>query len=131
MRTVTVELGNKEFTLTADFATSLEIAEKVGDPLTIAREGVLERMMLESGVTYEPKWRFTILNVVEIIYIGAKAHDSEITRKMIQNAVFEAGFFSARDSAVEYLASIIGPQPELPDEMKEKNTDKASLTPEK
>lgn len=121
MRETTITLNNKEYTLRANFKTSKEISEKVGDPLMISREGALEAMMLERGLTYEPKWKFTIDNMVSIIYIGAKAYDSKVTRDVIEDAVFETGFFESRDQAIEYLAIIVGPKPDLPD-----NTEKSS-----
>lgn len=113
MRETSITLGEKTFTLRANFKAAKELADKVGDPLMISREGALEAMMLERGLTYEPKWKFTIDNTVSILYIGAKTYNPDLTRSEIEEAVFEAGFFDARDQAIEYLGVIIGPQPDI------------------
>lgn len=117
MRELTINLGGTKFTLVANFTTSVKIAEEVEDPMLITREGLLESMMIEKGFPYEPKWRFDVSNIVDVLYIGIKAADPDAKRVVVENAVFDAGFYTARDCAVEYLGKIIGPSPEviLPD----------------
>lgn len=116
MREFTGNLAGESLTLKADFKASIEIATKVGDPLMIARESNLEAMMLANGITYNPDWSFTVENVPVIIFIGLRGAK---TLEEVQELVFEAGFVEARELALEYLAMIIGPQPEtVPDEDK-------------
>lgn len=112
MRELETELGGTPIKLKADFAAALSIAEKVGDPLMIAREAMLEALMLEQKLTYNPKWKFTVKNVPLIIYIGMERNASSTKIEDVQNLVFEGGFQQAREVALEYLALIIGPTPE-------------------
>ena len=112
MRDLTKELGGQELRLVATFGASMKLAEKVGDPLTIMREAALESMFIGMGIPYEPKWRFTVKNVPEIIHIGLEAAGSSMKLKEVQDLVFEAGFGPSRDFAVEYIALIAGPKPE-------------------
>lgn len=113
MRSITLTFGEKEYKLSANFKASLEIANTVADPMKMSREAAVEAMMLDRGFTYEPKFYFTVENVAQILWIGAKTSDKRVTLEDIQEAVFEEGFFSARDKAVEYLGLIIGPRPEI------------------
>lgn len=115
MRKYECKMGGEELVLVANFAASLEIANKVADPLKIAREASLEQMMMEKGIPYNPKWGFTVENIPEILHIGLKAADSKLSLSRVQELVFEVGFAAARDHAMEYLALIVGPAPEEPD----------------
>lgn len=112
MRTFDGELAGKQLTLAATFGASIKIAKEVGDPLMIAREANLEALLMSRGMPYHPRWNFTVENVPEIIHIGVKEAGSKMSLKDVQELVFEAGFPAARDMAVEYLALIVGPQPE-------------------
>lgn len=112
MREIEITLGGRELKLAATFKASLDIATKVGDPLTIMREASLEAMFLSRGIPYEPKWRFTIENVVQILQIGLKAAGGSMKLEEIQDLVFEAGFLDAKEAAGDYLALIVGPKPE-------------------
>jgi hypothetical protein len=106
-----IVLDGQEIALKATFAASLEIAERVGDPLLIAREAALENLMLASRMPYEPKWRFTIKNVPLVIWIGSKAAGNKHTLEQIQELCFSEGFVPAKEAASDYLASIVGPAP--------------------
>lgn len=112
MREIIVELGGEELTLAATFKASLEISERVGDPLMIVREAAIEAMMAKGGVTYEPKWRFTVANVPQIIWIGLKAAGDARKLEQVQELVFSAGFLDAKDVAARYLAGIVSPKSE-------------------
>lgn len=112
MREMTAYLCGQELVLAATFKASVEIAETVGDPLTIMREAALESMFINAGIAYEPKWRFTIQNVVKVIAIGLKASGSKMILVDLQDLVFSAGFVAAKEVAGDYLALIAGPQPE-------------------
>lgn len=112
MREITASLGGEEITLAATFKASVEIAEKIADPLAIAREASLEAMFGQALQVYEPKWRFTVLNVPQIIHIGTRAAGDKRTLAEIQELVFAEGFPSARAIALEYLALIVTPKAE-------------------
>ena len=112
MREFAVEIGGREYTLAATFKASLEIAEKVGDPLTIMREAALEAMFIGRGLPYEPKWRFTVENTVEILHIGLKTAGNKMRREELQDLVFDMGFAAAKEIAGDYLALIAGPRPQ-------------------
>jgi len=120
MREYTGELAGRELKLAANFKASVELAEKVGDPLMISREAFLEAMMVSNNLPYEPKWSFTIHNVPHIIHIGLKAAGDKTTLEEVQELVFEAGFFKGREVAEGYLALIVGPTPEEVGEQDEK-----------
>ncbi len=112
MRTYTCTLAGEDVKLTANFATSMEIAKEVGDPLLIAREAALEAMMIAKGFPHTPRWMFSVENVPQLLYIGIKASGSKMTLAQVQDLVFEEGFAPSRDYAIEYLAMIVGPAPE-------------------
>lgn len=111
MREITVTIGGRDLTLSASFKASLEIAQQVADPLTIAREAALEGMFLQQGLPYEPKWRFTVMNVIQILMIGLRAAGSPLKQAEVEELVFEAGFLQAKEAAGDYLALIVGPKP--------------------
>jgi len=112
MRELQGTLGGREITLAATFGASVEIAKKVGDPLMIAREANLEAMMINNGIPYTPKWNFNVENIPQILLIGMKAAGATAKISDVEELVFESGFPAARDLCVEYLALIVGPQPE-------------------
>lgn len=112
MRSITIELDGRKVKLVATFEASMEIADQIEDPLRISREAAMEAMMVSMGLSYDPKWSFTIVNVPEILYIGAKAAGEKVTLEEMQELVFDTGFNQAKEMAVEYMALIIGPKPE-------------------
>jgi len=107
MREKVVELGGKELTLVANYKRSVDIANRVGDPLFISREANLEAYFVQQNIEYTPKWQFTLENTVTILAIATGK-----TKEEIGELVFEAGLFAARDVASDYLLMIVGPQPE-------------------
>lgn len=98
-----------EHTMTATFAASMEIAEKVADPLYIAREAAVEAAI---GPGYQPKFRFTVQNVVTTIHIGIKAGGGNLSIKQVQELVFEMGLRESMELASRYVAMIITPKSE-------------------
>jgi len=112
MREVTIKLAGKELTLLANFKASLELAEKVCDPMQMAREASVTDAMHSRGINYTPKWQFDIDNVPQVIYIGLKAAGSTMKLEEVQELVFEEGFFSAMSEATRYVTHIVGPQTE-------------------
>lgn len=109
-REMTATLAGEEVTLAATFKAASSIATQVADPMAITREIALGAMMEASGVTYEPKWRYTIQNVPQIIHVGMKAAGDKRTLEQVQELVFDAGFYSARDVATNYLTLLVAPQ---------------------
>ena len=112
MRKLTSEICGEERDLVATFAASIEIAEKVGDPLLITREAAIETVMLGGGIPYSPKWRFTVSNVPQVIHIGLKAAGENVKLSEVQEWAFEVGFPEAQRIAAEYIALITRPKPE-------------------
>ena len=110
MRAFTFEHGGEEYTMAATFGASVDLAEKVADPLFIAREAAVEAAL---GAVYQPKFRFTIQNVPQIIAIGLRAggHNS-MTLSAVQAMVFDIGFREAMDIATRYVAMVITPKSE-------------------
>lgn len=111
MREMTVEIGGKERTLAATFQASIRIAQKVGDPLMIAREAGIEAQMSEMGLTYTPKWLPSITNVPVILHEGLVAAGAKVTLEDVQEWVFDKGFLEAKEAAIEYIALIVTPKP--------------------
>lgn len=112
MREFEAKFGDREVKLAATFKASLEIAQKVADPLFIMREAMLEVMLIDKQIPYEPKWRFTVENIPLILFIGARAAGEKVTPAEMEELVFEAGYVASREIASEYLAMIVGPRPE-------------------
>lgn len=112
MREMFVEFAGENRRFVGSFAASVEIAQRIGDPLFIAKEVVLESLMHEQGIPYEARWSFTVSNVAETIFIGLKHGESKMTLEDVQNAVFDLGFADAQRLASDYLTLIVGPKPE-------------------
>ena len=110
MRTMEAKLGDTALTLVANWKTSLEIAERIGDPMMIAREAVKEAVLLEKGLPFRPDFVLTTENVAEIIQIGVNAAGVNMSVHEIGELIFEAGIFVGKEIATDYLAMIIGPQ---------------------
>lgn len=109
MRKFTITHGGEDYTLAATFDASVEIADKVADPLFIAREAAVEAAL---GAGYAPKFRFTVQNVPQIIGIGLKAGGHQISAKAVQAMVFDMGMREAMELAARYVAMIITPKSE-------------------
>lgn len=108
-RGIDVVLAGREMRLSATFAAAQSISEKVGDPLAIMREAQLEAMLSGIGQVYNPKWAFTVSNIPQIIFYGAKASGDKITLAEVQDLVMDAGVMEAREVAIEYIAIIATP----------------------
>ena len=109
MRAFTFEHGGEEYTMAATFGASVDLAEKVADPLFIAREAAVEAAL---GAVYQPKFRFTIQNVPQIMAIGLKAGGHALPMSAVQAMVFDIGFREAMDIATRYVAMVITPKSE-------------------
>jgi hypothetical protein len=115
MREMTFDHNGETYTLAATFAASIEIADKVDDPLMIAREAALEAAMMQARMPYRPKFDFTTRNVPQIIHIGLKAAGSKATLAEVQEIVFDKGLVHSRLIAADYIALIVEPKPRKPE----------------
>lgn len=111
-RIFTTTLGGQTIELAATFKAANAIADKIADPLQIAREAAMEAMFIAQGMPYEPRWRFTVKNIPEVLFIGLQAAGSKMSKADVEELCFEAGFFESREAASSYLALIVGPEPE-------------------
>ena len=109
MHSMNVTVGGLDLELALNFGAAREIAQKVGDPLGIAREAALEAMMSQAGIVHQPKWVPTVDNVPMILWIGAKHGGSTVKIEAIQDAVFAHGFLESKGVALDYLACIVTP----------------------
>lgn len=114
MREMTAEIGGKELRLVANFRAAQRIAERVADPMLIARESLMEYLFTTKNIPYTPKWGYTVENVPQILHIAAEEAGMKITLKEMQELVFEHGFINARATIIEYLQLIVGPKTEEP-----------------
>lgn len=114
MREMTAEIGGKELRLVANFRAAQKIAERVADPMLIARESLMEYLFASKNIPYTPKWGYTVENVPQILHIAAEEAGMKITLKEMQELVFEHGFINARATIIEYLQMIVGPKTEEP-----------------
>lgn len=112
MRKITATLGGAEITLGATFEASLELADKVADPLEIWRAAGIEASFTAQGLAYEPRdrVRFTVRSVPIILHIGMKAAGDTRTLAQVQSLVFDAGFPEAQAVALDYIAAIVTPR---------------------
>lgn len=109
MHSMNVTIGGLELELGLNFGAAREIAQKVGDPLAIAREAGLEAMMAQAGIVHQPKWIPTVDNVPMILWLGAKHGGADVKLERVQEAVFTHGFIEAKAVALDYLAAIVTP----------------------
>lgn len=110
MRSITVDIAGRSFDLKATFSAARELAQKVADPLFIAREAAIDDQMGKAGIIYQPKFALTVDNVPMMLWIGAKAGGSKVTLQEMQEAVFDHGFLEAKAAVMDYLAMIVTPQ---------------------
>lgn len=115
MRSMTIEHGGEQYELVATFKASLEVADKITDPLSIAREAALEAAMLQARIPYRPKFEFTTRNVAQIVHIGLKAGGSKMTLAEAEELVFDKGLVHARLWAADYIALLVEPKPTAPE----------------
>ena len=109
MHSINTTIGGLDLELALTFGAAREIAQKVADPLAIAREAALESMMAQAGIVHVPKWVPTIENVPMLLWIGAKHVNADIKLERVQEAVFDHGFLEAKMAALNYLAAIVTP----------------------
>lgn len=119
-RELIADLAGHRLSLVASWRASEEIANRVADPIFIQREAALVQMNAEIGLPYQPRFAFSVSNVAEIIWIGAKAGGDKISLDEVKDAVFEGGYDAATRIASEYLELILGPKPTVEFEASEK-----------
>lgn len=114
MRSFTFEHDGEEHVMTATFAAAEEIAQKVADPLFMAREAAIEAQLAASGIAYQPKFMFSVANLPLIFAAGLKASGSVMKRDEIKAMVFDMGLIEAKEIASRYIALIATPKSERP-----------------
>jgi len=107
MRSMIAEIGGEKRELVANYKASMEIANKVADPIYIARQAAIEESMRSRGFPWTPDFAFNVENVVQILSIalGAKRDD-------VQEWVFDMGFDEAVGLAGDYLSLIVTAKPQ-------------------
>ena len=113
-RSMTAALGGEAIELAATFKAASEIGKKVADPLFIVREIALTAMLESQGVERDPKFRFTVENIAQILHIGLAAAGDKRDLGAVQDLAFAAGFFPAMNAARDYINLICIPQNEEP-----------------
>ncbi len=113
-RRLTVDLAGEEVTLAATFDASVEVMDKVADPLSIAREAAIEAQLGALGQVYDARFKLTVKNVPQIIFLGMKAAGDRRDLKSVQSMVFDHGFVAARAIALDYIALLVMPKGEEP-----------------
>ena len=106
MRKLTFDYNGDEIELAATFDASMEIAEKVADPLQILRQVVAAAQL---GPAYQPKFVYTVANVAQILHIGQKAAGGKRTLKDMQQIAFGLGLVTAMSLADQYIALMVAP----------------------
>jgi ABC-type hemin transport system ATPase subunit len=101
MRKLTFTAPNgDDIELAATFAASVELAEKVADPMHMHRQAVASATL---GPSYQAKFAFTVSNVAKIMHIGAKHAGSKMTLSEMNDLAFEIGAFNAQALAEQYV----------------------------
>jgi hypothetical protein len=109
MRKLTETLAGRELTFAATFDASMEICDKIRDPMEIVQISATTQMMRAHQIDYTPEWAFDTVNIPIILHIGAKAAGEDISLKQMQELVFEHGFYNSMAVATDYVGIIIGP----------------------
>lgn len=123
VRTHKTTLGGKPVSLSASFQTLDEIAERVGDPITILREMGVEALAIKAGLyQYQPKFRFTVENVANLLHIGISHAGGDMTLEQVKDAIFCEGLESVKDKAENYLVLNVTPETEQEVSGKEPST---------
>lgn len=101
-RTVTVKIGQTEIHMPVNLGASEEIAQSVGDPITMLMElGTGKRYLKQS-------------EIITILYIGAKHAGSSLTREAVGESIIETGMIEAAAVVAGYLNSICAGGPQRP-----------------
>lgn len=111
-RNLTATLAGEEITLAATFAASVEIMDKVCDPLAIAREAAAEQAIAQLGMVYDGKFKWTVKNLPLVLHIGMKAAGDKRDLQTVQQLVFQHGFIEALSIGVQYVTALVTPQSE-------------------
>lgn len=118
-RRMTATLAGEEVTLAATFDAAAEIMEKVkdrhnqeADPIQIARDAATEQSLAAMGVVYEPRFKWNVKNVPQVIQIGMKAAGDKRDLKAVQQLVFDHGFIESMAVAIEFVTILVTPHSE-------------------
>lgn len=111
-RRMTVTLAGEEVTLAATFDASMEILEKVHDPLAIAKDAALEMQLAAMGQVYDPRFKWTVRNVPLAIWAGMKAAGDKRDLRAVQEMVFKHGMIECSAVAIEFITMLVTPTTE-------------------
>ena len=110
MHAMQVTIGGLDLELGLNFGAGRELMQKVGDPMGIVREVMLEQAMLQSGLVHTPKWLPTVENIPLILWIGAKhGGQKDLKLEAVQDAVFAHGLLESKTVALDYVAALTTP----------------------
>ncbi|RMD52398.1 hypothetical protein D6827_00090 [Candidatus Parcubacteria bacterium] len=112
MRKLILQIGDRELVTKITFAVASELSRRVGDPLHISREMAKEQHFSELGIAYKSSFEWNVENIVETLFIAAKAADPTITRDEIADLVIAVGFIHAQLAALTLISNIIEPNSE-------------------
>ncbi len=111
-RRLTATLAGEEVTLAATFEASVEISDKVHDPLAIARDAATEQAMAAAGMVYDARFKWNVKNLPAVLHIGMKAAGDKRDLKAVQELVFAHGLVESMSVAIQYITLIVTPQSE-------------------
>ena len=111
-RRMTVTLAGEEVTLAATFDASMEILEKVHDPLAIAKDAALEMQMAAMGHVYDARFKWTMRNVPLVIWAGMKAAGDKRPLGEVQELAFQHGMIESAAIAIEFVTMLVTPNSE-------------------
>lgn len=113
MREYTVKLADKELSLGITWAASMELSEKVADPLKITSEAQVKALSMQAGLR-PPKGEFswTVKAVADVLFIGTKHSkvEEKPTLEDVQELVFDAGLDNAHAAALMYIGNMMNPE---------------------
>lgn len=113
MRNYTVTLAGRDIPLGITWGASMELAEKVADPLVITSEAQTRFIAGQAGLR-APKGEFqwTGKSVADILYIGHKhsAAEEKLTVDELHELIFDAGLDNAHAAALQYIGNMMNPE---------------------
>lgn len=109
-RSLVTVLAGEEIELAATFNASVEIMEKVADPLAIARDAAAEQALAQMGMVFDGKFKWTVKNLPIVLHIGMKAAGDKRDLQTVQEMVFQHGFIEALTIGVQYVTLTVTPQ---------------------
>lgn len=101
-KTVEMTLAGVAYEMPASYKVAKEVGQRVGDPLKMA-------ITAEQG---EVPW--TLENVIDIIWIGAKAAGCSLSREDVGDEVMQFGLGQSLEKVGELIGQIVAGGPAKP-----------------